>query len=77
MSILKLCTQKIRLMSCNPNMYRNSLRLSALMAPKIQCHSIKCFMLHFWELNLSSKVEKPQLLHWEVLLFSDRILRAS
>ena len=47
-------------MSCNPNMCRNSLWLSALMAPKIQSHSIKRLMLRFWELNPRSKQEKPQ-----------------
>ena len=59
-SILKLCTQKTRLMSCNPNTYRNSPQLSALMAPKIQSHPVKCLMFHFWELNPRTKEEKPQ-----------------
>ena len=60
MNVLKLCTQKTRLMSCNPNMCRNSLWLSALVAPNIQSHPVKWLMLHFWELNPRSKEEKPQ-----------------
>lgn len=59
-SILKLCTQKTRLMSFNPNTRRNSPQLSALMAPKIQSHPVKCLVFHFWELNPRSKEKKPQ-----------------